>query len=437
MMLVSGCDPDPRGCAWGVLLVPASVLLAVALSVRVARAAGPSREALIARQRHQERLVRSARCVFEVVHTPTRPENIPLIQQACRLRYGPEQATKKVGAFVYSEKDAAARSYTSHWWRMDSKEREERTWGRARAPGDPLKGRDYVVAFDGHVVRSLGVEPDGQLVGQIDLPDGRWNATNRKHPFSFLYQYAVMPYSDILEKGTDFRLAVVIYDGKEYTRVSVGHPNEQHTRFVFLLDDKGRTVERELIYRLYAPEPPRTYQRFTFHDYRQHADPSGEVIWFPHKAVCHGYMDYLPDGRPVENITRTIIIRKIEFNVKIPDEMFTIQFPKGTKVWDRVTRLGVVEPIEDFDRFLEEAPRGRAAKPAPTEESTATRAKPATARRQEDRMEPASPIPRGVATPEPAAPGVGRKHWRLPAIIAAVLLAAAVLIILLRRRLAP
>jgi hypothetical protein len=360
-----------------------------------------------------------------------------LIQQACRLRYGTGQGTRKVAAFVYSEKDAAARSYTSHWWRRDSKEREERTCGGARAPGDALKGRDYVVAFDGHVVRSLGVKPDGRVVGKMDRPSRLWNARNRIHPFSFLYQYANMAYSDILEKGTGFRLSAVTIDGKDYSRVSVGHPVDKGKEFVFLLDSKGRTVQRDLLYRLYAPEPPRVHKRFTFHDYREHADPSGEVIWFPHKAVCHGYMDYLPDGRPVENVTKTIIIREIRFNVEIPDEMFTIEFPPGTKVLDRVTGVGLVEHVQDLDKFREEALQGRSGKPAPTEETTATGAKPARTRRQEDRMEPASPIPRGVATPKPAATGAGRKHWEFPAIIAAVLLAGAVVMIFLRKRLSP
>lgn len=149
-----------------------------------------------------------------------------------------------------------------------------------------------------------------------------------------------MPYSQLIANGNNFSAKKIVTDGKECTRVFVQHPATNKRSFLLVYDDQFRLIERQLIFKIEPDPEPRIYERHVFSNYKEYEDPSGEVIWFPTKAVYHDYVGNSPDGTPVEVEQRTINIREIKFNVDIPDEKFVIKFPLGIKMYDGVSGMG-------------------------------------------------------------------------------------------------
>jgi len=300
-----------------------------------------SQQGLAAILRHQESLVQSMECTFDVMWSPTAPENIPLLYQICKElnhEYDPEAEP-----YIVDEELAERLSTVTHWWRKGDRERENVYSATNYNPADlsrPIKQN----AFDGQILRTLGPGGDGGVAGVIETAQGGlWTNVNRTHPYSFMYQFMTMPYSQIVNTGTNFSVTKVVRDGKDCARVSVEHPTIDRMSFVLIYDDEFRLMQWDMI-RQIAPDPkPRLYERYVLSNYKKYEDQSGEVIWFPSKAVYHLYGGDLPDGTPVEVFQKTVNIRQIKFNVDIPDEKFVLKFPLGTKIWDGVGGLGWME----------------------------------------------------------------------------------------------
>src|SRR5690606_20340373 len=72
--------------------------------------------------RHNEGLVRSAKCEFTWEVAPTDPGMAPLIRQVFADRGAPEEAVH----YHTSKKAAEKQSYKAVWWRDGQKERVER-----------------------------------------------------------------------------------------------------------------------------------------------------------------------------------------------------------------------------------------------------------------------------------------------------------------------
>jgi hypothetical protein len=94
-----------------------------------------------------------------------------------------------------------------------------------------------------------------------------------------------------------------------------------------LLDEEGKKGARYWVVR----------EITRLSDYRPHELPQGEPTWFPHQAVVGYYVGQLPDGTLVEWQTESLRIKDLRFNVDIPDEKFTLDFPREARVFDGLT----------------------------------------------------------------------------------------------------
>jgi hypothetical protein len=291
-----------------------------------------SQQGIAAVLRHQENLVRSMECIFDIIWSPSVPENIPLLYQLVKERYKNDPDVKP---YIVDEKLAERLSTVSHWWRKGNKEREDIYAATDYNPDDPANPTKQN-AFDGQIVRMLGPDGDGGTAGAISTPSGiaHWNNTNRTHPYSFLYQFQTMAYSQVIANGKNFRATKVVRNGKECTRVSAQHPTFDWRSFVLIYDNMFRLLEREVIVKMTPDPEPRIYERHVFSDYKEYEGPTGEAIWFPAKAVYRYYAGNLPNGTLVEAYHQTLNIRQIKFNVDIPDEKFALEFPSGIRVYD-------------------------------------------------------------------------------------------------------
>ncbi|HUT29466.1 MAG TPA: hypothetical protein VMX13_06720 [Sedimentisphaerales bacterium] len=403
-----------------VIFVTAVVGLTAGLSEAQASNGELSREALVRMLRHQEGLVRSMECRFERSTSPTRAENIPLIHEVGKIRDYDWDYTD----YILSEDFTNQESLVVHYWRKGPKELQHVFHTTRYHPDDPTASPDSSVAFDGQVVRRVHYDKQKERwFGEINNPKaGSWSNSNRIQPFSFLYEFEVMPYSELIDQGKDYAASRVDIEGKQYTKVSIRHPRLAWRSFVLLFDEELRLAERQVIAQI-SPDPgPRLYEKHVFTNYQRHEDASGGIIWFPTEGIYHYYMGNLSDGTPVEFKTRRMSIKEIKFNVDIPDEKFVIEFPPGTKIWDGLAGLGYMdEPVERaMDETLADlidvdvGREGGEASPTAGERGADGSA--------EDVVVPASDVPPGYV--EPGSEGDKSRWWAICGLIIGLLLLA-------------
>lgn len=292
----------------------------------------PSKATIIAWLQHQEGLVRSADCEFEVRQTLTRQEMVPLVREMCRLR-----GTDPRG-FIYTEPIASANTFAARWWRKGPKERIER-WNPQT---DPDSKRRKTLTFDGQIIRSTEWDRNDLVSAIHSIASAEWNSTNRLHPFSLLYQFQNVSYSILLNKAAEHKVTTVVQDGKPLTKVVFRHPTFDWRSFALLFDEQRRLIQRQVIAKIEPDKEARLYQEFRFSEYDSHADPSGEKIWFPRRCIVSEYLGALPDGRLVEYTSEDIQIKRISFNVDLPDEKFVLQLPPEAPLYDGLSGLGWV-----------------------------------------------------------------------------------------------
>lgn len=278
--------------------------------------ASPSQHAVGGWLEQEAGLVRSAECEFDLVQTPTRPEMIPAI----RSLWASRKSNRPYTAFVYTADIASRHSMKIHWWRSSVKEREE-----TRAIETPESSRADVTAFDGQEVRSLA-ERENRLRGSVrSVDDAHWDTTNRVQPFSFLYEFQNVPYSDLVERGRDFHSSLL--DSNGAVSITFSHPDIASIKFVLTFDSSHRLLTRDFYSQTASDPAQRIYERHEFLDYTSVPDDSGETIWFPNRAIYHYFLGTDPHGNLVEYSTQEITIRSIKFNLPIPDSLFRLEFP--------------------------------------------------------------------------------------------------------------
>ena len=298
--------------------------------------ASPSREAVVGWLRHQEDLVTSMECEYEDRRLPTDAAMIPRIREFCRKNNKEDSLS-----YLYSEELARRFGKRFHWWRKGSKERSEVIDLSASGPL-PANAYHNVEAYDGRLIRTIGgASSDKPSAGIFTLQSLHWDATNRVQPFSFLYEFETTPYSDVVARSPIFESALVRKDGDELIEVRVRDPKLSIRPIVLWFDRQHRLIERAVYYKWEYDPKPRIFERHVFLDYQGHADPSGETIWFPRKAVYHYYMGVDPQGL-IEYNVRTLDVKNVKFNIDIPDDRFDLEFPPGVRVWDGVHGLGML-----------------------------------------------------------------------------------------------
>jgi hypothetical protein len=301
-----------------------------------------SQKELSTRLRHEFELIKSMECTRECVHSTTSRETVDLIRELQKTsRYAQSSPLEQM---VFSEKDAEIRSYRQKWWRKGAQERGE-TFDRS----DEVKTAEpkTTYAFDGVLHRTVSApDSSGIIMASISTPkNAHWYA-DRNTPLAWLYAFAEVPYFEIVAKASKFQAEHL----PEQKRVKyVVHPPGNNLQlkgysFVLFFDEVGRLVERQLWYPRMPGEKPDFCQRHVFEEYRQYPDPSGEIIWFPNRAVLSYILGKLPDGRLVTNAQLTYRILELKFNAEIPDNLFVLQIPKNATVYDGVNGMGFLEP---------------------------------------------------------------------------------------------
>jgi hypothetical protein len=300
------------------------------------------KRAIIEKLRQQEEAVWSAYCEFSVVAVPARDENLGAkIEEALRLR-GEKPENRSV--YEWSERAVKVNSGTAKWWRKGVKER----WESKLYFEDPQEKTWSIKVFNGTLIKAL-FHTNGSRTGKLDTVEtAHWNAINRLHPFSLIYEYYGQPWSRFLEQPENW--AGAARDGGQGDTITVNarHPRLGKKRIEFVFDNDLRLLERRFYSDFLGLEPEvRLHEIQRFYDYRDHRAADGAIISFPHRADYIHYMGVLADGSLVETWTDRITIHHIEFNVDIPDEMFELELPKDIPIFDAVHTKGWInQPVE-------------------------------------------------------------------------------------------
>ena len=215
------------------------------------------------------------------------------------------------------------------WFRQGSKERIERKTHAAT--------NWAIAAYDGLFVRTL----ENPKFGAIETLGGaHWTDTNQLTPYSMLYEFQRVPYSSLLRRATEVGVEQV--EGAERVRVRFRHPDIASISFDLQFDSEGRLMSRDILVR--HPDRHETpWERHEFTGFRNYPHPSGEPIWFPSTATYRYFVGgALVDGAPVEYSRTSVKFSKLEFAVDLPDELFTVRFPKGCTVYDGANRMGTI-----------------------------------------------------------------------------------------------
>jgi hypothetical protein len=320
-------------------LIFAMGLIVYCLTFDSALLGGPlqplSREQLAGELKRQFQLIRSAQAEFAVTAMPTSNQTYAKVRE---LRQKQGDAHR----YFVTEEMARDRSTLVKWWRKDARERQESS--PIASPVVIPDGPRQTIAFDGNVVRKLTLKPSGPLGTVTTVQGGHWYDTNRLQPFSFVFEYQGTPYWQIIAKGKDYACDVLRRGGEDVYSVSIKHPqfwDENRTNFVLVFNQSLQLIERQLM----ATDAEdhtriRLCELDEFSDYQAHKDESGETIWFPARALYSYSAGALPDGQQVFSALERIEVKRIMFNIDISDDLFTLSFPPGARVFDGISGLG-------------------------------------------------------------------------------------------------
>jgi hypothetical protein len=307
-----------------------------------------SRESIVAALRHQERLVRSAACTFDVQLQPTKDEDVPRLRAVCKAR-GNEQDYQR---YIYTTESALRRNCVVRWIGLGIKERSEAYATLA----DLAEGENRaikVLAFDGQVIRSFSPQ-ESQVLARIDSRSSAdWDTATHLSIYSLLFAYHSRNYSDLLETSDNVEISAIKVDNEQGTRVVFVHPDFKYQSFDLAFDKRLRLRRRVNILQLKDfDREPRPYEIYEFTDYKVYDDESGERIDFPQKVTYHHIAGLDPATRePVEYMTEQITLQGTWFNRPVPDTLFAIELPKDAKIYDGLTGRGWIggPPVVEAD----------------------------------------------------------------------------------------
>jgi hypothetical protein len=295
-----------------------------------------SRQALVRQMRESEKQARAAEVRYTYVSIGTKANMVPLIKAVCDSQGTPQQAAN----FLIDDAFLKKNSHRIHWVRKGEKERFE------TRPLSPDQGiPDLTIqAFNGKRVWTVTYDPVKPKATLHTVEGGHWKTGNRTHPFSFLYYFQDMPYSQIVEKSPFYELGQERVEGKTYTVVSVGHPKFLDMRFHLFLDEKLRLFQRQLLTNRNKEKQFQINETHRFLDWTAFENKEGAPIDFPALARYFYYMGETPDGTLVEYTSNEIKIEQMIFNPAISDAIFNQQIPTNAEVWDGISGLRQLAP---------------------------------------------------------------------------------------------
>lgn len=272
---------------------------------------------------YQAGQVRSAKGDFRVTYQPTSPEELQRLQAFCRQRGYEHRAS----GYYLSSRQAARRSYHSHWWRDGAREREEKTYIARPAIVE-------TTVFDGQVVRTFDATP-GRARVYLASPATHWNRRSRIEPFAFALEYRSLPHEEILRSAPERSVTRRLMGDREQWEVTAQHDGDDRLVLRLIYDDRWRLLTREIIltksstFLQLDDEQPAVYSRLELGDLRPYADGRGGQIWFPAKALLRYFVGTLADGTPVQSQAIAVDLGSLEFNVDIPADRFELKVPEG------------------------------------------------------------------------------------------------------------
>lgn len=299
--------------------------------------------------RHQ--MMRTVVAEATVREHPTDMTQVPRIAEAVR-KLGGDYTVER---YITSAELASSRAHDLRWWRAGPRVRSESS---PVVEGTEHAAQDQVVVFDGVLVRELSGPLDGRL-GAIHTAEGaKWNRAHRLTFVDFLYEDHGVPFANRLSEARASSLGKDTIDGKEYLLVEMQSSLSEGLwhRLWTTPDGIVRRFDTEMAL---GNEPRRLFERWEYLAYADFLDASGETIEYPTQVLYRACLGKLDDGEPVEYWTDEYRIRKINFNQELPDELFTLEFPPGTKIYDGVNGYGYLAEPEQVSAVVEFTPDPR------------------------------------------------------------------------------
>jgi hypothetical protein len=295
-----------------------------------------TREKIVDVLRHQESLVRSCECLFQVRQMATTPEMVALIQNNVK------EEIRKGAIWTEEKASQPAFRYQVKLWRKGVKSRNE----VYRLEDNVEDGRyRRVEAFDGLLLRKLTPSTSsGVPQGSVEtLRHSAWHGMYKYDPYSLIYEYFARPWTEVVSEASGFKAAIDNSLAEPSTKVSVDL-KKGYKAVVLTFDPAYQLIERRYFGEPLTGGKTDVVSTESYSDYRSYLDPSGEVIWFPHKVVCRFFLGRTPGGVLMNHGTIDIHVVDARFNTDSEDTTFVLNFPRDAVVYDGVTNLGFLEP---------------------------------------------------------------------------------------------
>ena len=302
-----------RGTFMRILNALSLALIMVAVPELLGEEKSLDRDALVARLRQREGLLRSLYLEFDV-----------------HVLDVPQDKARQLDA-------------TFRFWRKDAKQRVE----SELADPELAKGGTISAAFDGQIRRNLRKTSDGKLFASIATANtADWYKMNKEDPFSFLFTHYERPLSHIVEEAAAYSSAIVTVPSGHAHQIAIKHRDDtRYHHLHFRLDERYRLLERRISLANRNGDIVPT-QKIVFSNYVSYPTSSGEAVWFPERLVSFDFSESSSLDNPTISNQREYVIRKVELNGVMDDNLFVLEIPKEAEVNDLVTGRGWLPPAE-------------------------------------------------------------------------------------------
>jgi|GEM_PF-6528185 len=338
----------PVAYLWPWLLLGA---LTVAQSARGQEMEAFGRDAVVQRLREAEDQIHSGEALFEEIKLPTSPNMIPLIKELCER----EGNSLAVPAYIVGKEAAQSASRKVHWRRLGLKER----FDSIPLEQEKEHPRTETRAFNGEFVRWIFPGADRPRASIQSLEGSHWKTENRIQPFSLIYQFQDVPYSDLIARSPTYLTCHEVIGGKKYSSIEFQHPDKEGMTFQLLFDHRFRLFERRLIFQDQKDKPARVGETHRFSEWELFENKTGEPVELPSQAVYKYFLGVHPNGTPVEYTQTEMEITDLVLNLPLSDAVFLPEILVRAEVFDGISGLGTLQPGHRPDHLFPEDAESR------------------------------------------------------------------------------
>jgi hypothetical protein len=295
-----------------------------------------TREKIVDILGHQESLLRSCECLFQTRQLATSPEMVGLIQSNVN------EEIRKGAIWTEERASQPAFRYQVRLWRKGAKSRSEIYRLDDNVDDGRYRG---VEAFDGLLLRKLATSTSsGVPQGSVEtLRYSAWHGRYKYDPYSLICEHFAKPWSEIIAGATGFKAVKDYSHADPIIKVSLDL-KKGYNAVVLKFNPAYQLIERRYFGTPLTGGKTDVVSTENYSDYRSYLDPSGEVIWFPHKVVCQFFLGRTAGGVLLNQSTIQTDVLHVAFNTDIDDAKFVLHFPREAVVFDGVTSLGFLDP---------------------------------------------------------------------------------------------